>query len=495
MLTKDLEKLAGKIRRLRCETNYLELKAARRGCPRIMDTLSSFSNQKGGGVIVFGIDEDAGFEVCGVYDPGDLQKKVMEQCGQMEPVVRPLLSAAEIDGKTVVSAEIAEIDMSLRPCFYRGAGRLNGSFVRSGDGDRKMTEYEIYSFEAWRKNTQDELRLSEQASREDLSAEGLEAYMLHLRKLKPNLANLREEKILRLQGLVRQQNPTLAGLLLFGEYPQAFFPGLCVTAVSVPGTEMGVSGDQGERFIDNQRIEGTLPQMLEEALRFIRRNNAVRTIIDPLTGRRIDKTEYPAAAIREIILNALIHRDYSIHTDTAPIVIQIYRDRLVVENPGGLYGRLTLDTLGAVSADTRNPFLAGAMEILGLTENRFSGIPTIRNSMKDHGLPPPRFEAQQGIFRVILYNGAPLQKTGDAGRDAYVSEQVPAYGDPPLEEAILEFCAIPRSRPELVRRFSWLTQVYLMTAYVNPLVAQGRLELSLPRTPKSKRQRFKTVSP
>lgn len=159
---------------------------------------------------------------------------------------------------------------------------------------------------------------------------------------------------------------------------------------------MGAPGDQGEQFIDNQRIEGTIPQMLEEALRFIRRNNAVRTIIDPLTGRRIDKTEYPAAAIREIVLNALIHRDYSIHTDTAPITIQIYRNRLVVENPGGLYGRLTLDTLGAVSADTRNPFLAGAMEVLGLTENRFSGIPRIRNSMKAHGLPPPRFEVQRG---------------------------------------------------------------------------------------------------
>jgi ATP-dependent DNA helicase RecG len=233
---------------------------------------------------------------------------------------------------------------------------------------------------------------------------------------------------------------------------------------------------------------------METALRFVRRNNAVRTIIDPITGRRSDKTEYPQAAIREIILNALIHRDYSIHTDTAPIVIQIYRDRIVVENPGGLYGRLSLDTLGAVSADTRNPFLAGAMEVLGLTENRFSGIPTIRNSMKDHGLPPPLFEDQKGIFRVTLSNGMPRKAAAYEFRGSHVSEPAPVYETVSLEEAILDFCKIPRSRLELSRRFPHLTQIYLMTAYVNPLAAQGRLQLSLPGKPKSKRQRF-TTSP
>jgi ATP-dependent DNA helicase RecG len=262
--------------------------------------------------------------------------------------------------------------------------------------------------------------------------------------------------------------------------------------VAIPGAEMGDTGDQGERFIDNQRIEGTLPQMLEEAGRFVRRNCAVRTIVDPNTGFHTDKTEYPLAAIREIIINALIHRDYSIHTDTAPIVIQIYRDRLVVENPGGLYGRLTLDTLGTVSADTRNPFLAGAMEVLGAVENRFSGIPTIRRSMQEYGLPAPQFEVLQGVFRVTLSKGITYSQT--IPRVFGVAERTPEYmeyNDIPLEEMILEFCKTPRSRKELAHRFPQLTPVYLMTGYVNPLVEQGKLELSLPQTPKSKNQRFR----
>jgi ATP-dependent DNA helicase RecG len=515
MLLEDLLTLTEQVRQQKCETVNLELKAARKGCPKVIDTLSSFSNQSGGGIILFGVDEEAGYEVCGVYDPADLQAKLGAQCVQMEPVVRPLFTVAELNGKIVVSAEVEEIDAALRPCFYRGSGRINGSYIRIGDGDRKMTEYEIYSYEAYRKKIQDELRLPNRAAMEDISNDTLEEYLIRLRRLKPNLASLPVEKLLKLQGFTDQGLPTLAGLLLFGEYPQAFFPGLCITAVAIPGTAMGETGEQGERFIDNQRIEGTLPQMLEEAIRFVRRNCTVRTIIDPNSGGRIDKTEYPLVAIREIILNALIHRDYSIHTDTAPITIQLYRNRLVVENSGGLYGKLTLDTLGTISADTRNPYLAGAMEVLGAAENRFSGIPTIQRSMKEQDLPPPQFEIIQGVFRVTLYNAqghAIVRRHGQPAphpqRDiytddtaieytaeptpSYLAEQAPRYMETPQAEAILAFCETPRSRSELAQRFPSLTPVYLMTAYVNPLVEGGELELLLPQKPKSKNQRFRT---
>ena len=76
MQTEDLRKLVDKIQRLQCEMQTVELKSANKGCPtRLYDTLSSFANQDEGGVIVFGIDESKGFEVVGVYDAQDLQKK------------------------------------------------------------------------------------------------------------------------------------------------------------------------------------------------------------------------------------------------------------------------------------------------------------------------------------------------------------------------------------------------------------------------------------
>ena len=80
--------------------------------------------------------------------------------------------------------------------------------------------------------------------------------------------------------------------------------------------------------MDNRRIEGTIPEMLSEALAFVRKNLRVKTIIDPLSGKRQDVAEYPLTAIREILLNALVHRDYSTHTEGMPIQLQIFSDRI-----------------------------------------------------------------------------------------------------------------------------------------------------------------------
>ena len=146
MQTEDLCKLVDKIQHLHCEMQTIELKAANKGCPtRLYDTLSSFANQDEGGILIFGIDESKDFEVVGVYDAQDLQKKVTEQCNQMSPVVRALFTVAEIEEKIIVAAEIPGFDVSERPCFYRGAGRLRGAYIRVGDADEPMSEYEIYS--------------------------------------------------------------------------------------------------------------------------------------------------------------------------------------------------------------------------------------------------------------------------------------------------------------------------------------------------------------
>ena len=158
MLDNELVDMVKQIQLVRSESNKIEIKAANKGCPKVRDSLSSFSNQSGGGVIIFGVDENDGYNVCGVYDAADLMKKVEAQCQEMTPVIRPLFSVASIDGKTVVSAEIQEIDNTDKPCFYSGVGRLKGSYVRSGDADRLMTEYEVYSYEAFKKSIHDELR-------------------------------------------------------------------------------------------------------------------------------------------------------------------------------------------------------------------------------------------------------------------------------------------------------------------------------------------------
>ena len=103
MMTEMLAELTKKIAKNKAESQTIEVKSAHNGCPkRLYDTLSSFSNQDCGGIIVFGIDEASAFSVVGVYDLQDLQKKVTEQCLQMEPPVRAVFTFAEVGGKMFV---------------------------------------------------------------------------------------------------------------------------------------------------------------------------------------------------------------------------------------------------------------------------------------------------------------------------------------------------------------------------------------------------------
>lgn len=178
MLEEELKDLIHYIQSYKAETQNIEIKAAHMGCPKkLYNTLSSFSNNEGGGTIIFGIDEEKEFQIVGVYEAHDLQQKINEQCKQMLPVIRPLFTMIDIDKKIVVSAEIPEVDISEKPCFYTGAGRIRGSYVRVGDSDESMTEYEIYSYEAFRLKYHDEERVVKRITMENLDQQLLNTYM------------------------------------------------------------------------------------------------------------------------------------------------------------------------------------------------------------------------------------------------------------------------------------------------------------------------------
>ena len=211
MQTEALKKIALDIKRLKSESQTIELKAASKGCPtRLFDSLSSFSNQDDGGAIIFGIDESDNYAIKGVYDAQDLQKKVTEQCKQMEPAVRALFTLCEIDGKTIVSAEIPGVDISDRPVFYKGVGRIKGSYVRVGESDELMSEYEIYSYEAFRKRTRDDIRVVENAKLNMVNEKRMAEYLNAVKTERKNLAdNVTDEEILELMVLPTMVFPLL----------------------------------------------------------------------------------------------------------------------------------------------------------------------------------------------------------------------------------------------------------------------------------------------
>ena len=492
MQTEDLHKLVDKIQRLQCEIQTVELKSANKGCPtRLYDTLSSFANQDEGGIIIFGLDETKGFAVVGVYDAQDLQKKVTEQCNQMSPQVRALFTVCEFGDKLVVSAEIPGLDVAERPCFYRGAGRLRGAYIRVGDADEPMSEYEVYSYDAFRKRIRDDIREAQGARRSFFKEEKLAQFFQAVKKDRKHLAqHVSDEEILELMGVTVNGQPTLAGELCFSKYPQGAFPQLCVTAVALPGTKMGEPGLQGERFIDNERITGTIDEMVDEAVDFVNRNSRHSTIIDA-KGRRADRDEYPLKAVREAVLNALVHRDYSIHSENVPVRLELYRDRLEIISSGGLYGKLTIDSLGKVRPDTRNSALANILELMRITENRYSGIPTIYHELKIAQLPPPVFSVRRGEFVVTFTSRVAQMYDMPQTMPTGVHEEQAAYAAETLtiEEKLLQFCSVPRSRQELID-FLGFSRYYTMSKLVQPLLDAQKLALTLPEKPKSSKQRY-----
>jgi len=474
----DIESLVKQVIEDKHESQVIEIKAAKQGCPeKLYDTLSSFSNQDDGGTIIFGIDEEAGYALTGVYDVQDLQKRINNQCKEMEPPVRPLISFATVNGKDIVVAEIPGIEITSRPCYHKGRGIIKSSYVRCGESDEHMTDYEIYSYEAYRKKYLDDVRPVERADIHAMNIEKLNKYKELCKENKPNLSQIDDEHFNELMSITRDGKFTLASVLLFGLYPQAYFPQLSIIATAVYGNEMGILGENGARFADSKRIEGSVEDMLNGAIQFVKNNMRVSISIDSNSGKRDDRIEYPITAVREIILNAIVHRDYSIHTEGMPIQLTMYSDRLEVKNPGGLYGRISVNQLGKTQPDTRNPVLATAMETLKLTENRYSGIPTIRSEMQKAGLCSPEFINNRGEFTVVLFNYPYKAKNSDD-----------------IVTAILDYCSTPRTRIEIAGFLGITTPTYAIKRYIKPLIESGNIGITIPQKPNSSNQKYYTIA-
>lgn len=159
-----------------------------------------------------------------------------------------------------------------------------------------------------------------------------------------------------------------------------------------------------------------------------------------------------------------------------PIQLIMFEDRIEIHNPGGLYGRITIDQLGKIQPDTRNPVLASALETLGIIENRYSGIPTIRMEMEKYNLRQPEFLDERGSFIVKLYK-----------------ESKNDYEDMSNDEEtnnLIVFCKTPRTRKEICDYLGLNSVTYAIQTYVNPLVEAGVIKLSIPDKPKSPKQLY-----
>lgn len=466
MIGLELAELVRKVQDGHAMGQTLEILSAHRACPtHLYDTLSAFSNQDSGGIILFGLDKDREFEANGVYDTVDLQEKVTEQCKQMEPAVEPLFTTWKHGNVFVAAAEIPPLIPAGRPCYYRGMGKDKGSFVRNGSFNEPMPEYVIHSYEICKKGCRDDTQASDGADMCTVRLEKMDACLSAIRDGNQNLSSLSREELRYFLGMTARGWPTLACILLFSVYPQMFYPWYAVDILVLREQAAGEPADLQQGI--HRRIEGTIPEMLDGTLNFFRDNLKQKTIIEPKTKRWSERYEYPLAALREAVLNALVHRDYSIYTRSIPVKVSIYKNRIEVKNPGGFFGQ--------TQPDTRNPALARSLEAMGIMRNRHSGIPALQQELKNAGMRDAAITNTGTEFCITFYNG---------------EQETPAVYDNSVEEKILEFCETPRSRQEIAEFLGMTTIFYVSNHYINPLLESGKLKMTIPGHPKSKKQKF-----
>lgn len=130
-----------------------------------------------------------------------------------------------------------------------------------------------------------------------------------------------------------------------------------VTVVVFATTDSTSPGPRGERFLGNLAVDGAIPAMVQETIAFLKRHMKQRSVMEGIF--RTEEWEYPENVLREIITNALVHRDYAPSAQGTQVQIELYPDRLLVRNPGGLFGPLDVTELGlgTTPASSRNPML------------------------------------------------------------------------------------------------------------------------------------------
>ncbi len=409
MSAESVREALATLRRMGDEPTRIEAKRAAGRLPKaVRETLSAFSNTDGG-TILLGVDEASGFSVVELTDPSSLRDALVQM--SRDDITPPLQISTEIvdvEGQRLVAAEVPPMSADRRPVYVTAQGISGGSYLRGGDGDRHMTEAEIALIMAARTQPVYDREVIDGTSVEDLDEEAVRRTLRRVRVGFPKLAQSDDTTVLFRLGITAGRSAdaplTLAGLLAFGQFPQQFFPQLMVSVVV-----HGPDSSSGTRFLDNQTVRGPIPEMVETTLSMLRRNLAVRAVISE-HGSRVDEVEYPLEAVREAVVNALMHRDYSPVTRGTQVQIELFPDRLVVRSPGGLYGGVIVDELGEEGiSSSRNAVLSSLLADTYLpssnelvAENRSSGIPAMLAVARRRGLPRPSFRSSIASFVVTM---------------------------------------------------------------------------------------------
>ena len=369
----------------RGESENLEFKV---GLPakdeKFVKTVCAFANSRGG-KIIFGVD-DKTKKIVGIPSEHfsnymDAVSNSISNCCQ--PQIVPYLSLKTINDKTVLIVEI--LPGQNTPYYLKKQGLLNGTYVRIGATTRPSDSNKIKELILWGQNKSydNSFEQHKMASEKDI---------------KSLCSTLK-----KYSGQSKVQIGNLLGWKLLRESDGKFLPSVAFRLLAnndLPFAKIQCARFKGESrsvFIDRKVYDGTLFEQIENAYNFTLSHINLGAKIEGL--HRKDVYEIPPAAIRELIVNAVMHRNYLINST---IQISIFDDRLEIQSPGGLYGGLTFKNMLEGSSRIRNEIIADIFLKAKFVEKWGTGILRVGELCRSANLEEPSYEIDETSFRVTI---------------------------------------------------------------------------------------------
>lgn len=386
------------------ESRVLEFKENADAKAKIVATVIAFANTAGGRIVI-GL-EDKTYKAIGVAHPHDVAESLASMLHDViEPRIIPNIEVVSYQDTNLVVIEV--YPSSYRPHYEKSKGKAASTYIRIGETTRRADEDLIRVIERTAIITayDEEICLGATLDSIDIS---------YARNMFLPARNLTTSDLVTLGVCKKDLDrvvPTVGGVLLFSPQRLDYFPDSWINVGIFSGLDRSSIGS-------NYRLKGQLPDLINDCMTVLRDTLGIGLRIEDIRHEEI--WPIPRLALREAIVNAVVHTDYSLRG--APIRVAVFPDRVEIENSALLQWGLTLDDLKTGTSKLRNPVIGRVFNELGIIEQWGSGIRRMINLCLEAGLPEPKIEEVGARFRVTFYK----EKEEGASKVPLV-EKIPAF--------------------------------------------------------------------
>lgn len=385
------------------ESSKIEFKDCRDGLyKQLWKPITAFFNTPGGGTIILGAKEEHSGKktIVGGLDLDTLQQNILSLLEQqIMNKADYQLRIFEYDNKRLLAICLSETPAENKPSYFVELGMDKGACVRTGNRNRQITEDELRAFLRYTPAYNYDKRIVSETAISNLNNDKVNMFLeKSALKTGRTFDGMQSNNVLKNIGIIAQYEdilmPTIAGMMIFANSrPQEFedLSRYIVRCVKYAGNSASTL------IIDKIDIYGTLDVQVDEVLKFTHRN--IRTEAKIVGSKREERYEFPDLALREVVVNALVHRDYS--NKGTYVQVTIYGNRIEVSNPGTLPPGVTIENLKNAQF-SRNNIIAQVMRDMEYMEEFGRGIDLIYSQMLQWDLPEPLFKNVSNVFKVTL---------------------------------------------------------------------------------------------